>query len=284
MEAIMKKTFYLAAAAALLMASTAAHAGSGISFQIDGQKIHIEAPRNCNSLSCISVTNNGSSVNLKNLNLKGKKSDDDDVASNAPPPAPAPAAPPVPAAQAPAAPPAPAPAAVYAPPAPAPVASNAPPAPAPDASRERISGLPANTTTRTAPAAPPASTAPVAPAPVADNAPAAQQAAPVAESAPPAAAATTPLGLWQTADNKGNVRIEQCGANLCGFAEHTNERILINMKPSSDNNKWTGRIHDPDSGSNYDSIIAMKGPNLLKVQGCAFGGLFCGGQTWKRIS
>jgi uncharacterized protein (DUF2147 family) len=281
----MKKTFYIAAAA-LLMASTAAHAGSGVSFQIDGQKIHIEAPRNCNSLSCISITNNGSSVNLKNLNLKGKKSDDDDVASNAPPPAPAPAAPPAPAAQAPAAPPAPAPAAVYAPPAPpAPVANAAPPAPAPEASRERISGLGTNTTTRTAPAAPPApaaSAAPAAPAPVANNTPPAQQ--PVADSAPPAAASTTPLGLWQTADNKGNVRIEPCGTNICGFAEHTNDRILINMKPSSDNSKWTGRIHDPDSGSNYDSIIAMKGPNLLKVQGCAFGGLFCGGQTWKRIS
>ncbi len=45
----------------------------------------------------------------------------------------------------------------------------------------------------------------------------------------------------------------------------------------------------PDSrpgppGSNYDSTIAMKGSNALKVQGCAFGGMFCGGQTWKRIS
>ena len=284
----MKKTFYITAAA-LLMASTAAHAGSGVSFQIDGQRIHVEAPRNCNSLSCISITNNGSSVNLKNLNLKGKKSDDDDVASNAPPPAPAPAAaPPAPAARAPAAPPAPAPVTVYAPPAPPPpVANAAPPAPAPDASRERISELPSNTTTLTAPAAPPAppapaaSAAPAAPAPVANNAPPAQQ--PVADRAPPAADPTTPLGLWQTADNKGNVRIEQCGTNLCGFGEHSNDRILINMKPSSDNSKWTGRIHDPDSGSNYDSVIAMKGPNLLKVQGCAFGGLFCGGQTWKRI-
>jgi uncharacterized protein (DUF2147 family) len=54
------------------------------------------------------------------------------------------------------------------------------------------------------------------------------------------------------------------------------------MKPASDN-KWSGRIRDPEAGSNYDSTIAMKGPNLLKVQGCAFGGMFCGGQTWKRI-
>jgi uncharacterized protein (DUF2147 family) len=105
-----------------------------------------------------------------------------------------------------------------------------------------------------------------------------QQAAPVAAPAP-----TTPVGVWATEDNKGNVRIENCGQNLCGYADKTGERILINMKPV-DSNKWTGRIHDPDGGGNYDSTLAMKGPNVLKVQGCAFGGMFCGGQTWKRIS
>jgi len=150
-----------------------------------------------------------------------------------------------------------------------------------------VTGLPSSNpplAASTPPAPAPANPAP-APAQVANNAPPAPPApqAPPA-STPPAAAANTPIGLWQTQDNKGNVRIEQCGANLCGFAEHTNDRILINMKPSSDNSKWTGRIHDPDSGSNYDSTIAMKTPNLLKVQGCAFGGLFCGGQTWKRVS
>lgn len=35
----------------------------------------------------------------------------------------------------------------------------------------------------------------------------------------------------------------------------------------------------------YVSTIAMKGTNALReVQGCAFGGMFCGGQTWKRVS
>jgi hypothetical protein len=250
------------------MATTSAHAGSGFSFEIGGQKIHIDAPRNCSSLDCLSMSNNGSPINLKNMNLKGKKSDDDNVATNSPPPAP----------------PAPAPAANNPPPAPpapppAPVANNAPPAPVADSSHERISGLPAtgvepSRAATTAPAAPAANYAPPTPP--------APQAAPVAP--PPAEqAATTPLGLWQTADNKGNVRIEQCGANLCGFGENGKDQILINMKPGSDN-KWSGRIHDPQSGSNYDSTIALKDPNTLKVQGCAFGGMFCGGQTWKRIS
>jgi len=92
----------------------------------------------------------------------------------------------------------------------------------------------------------------------------------------------TPIGVWNTEDNKGQVRIEPCGQNLCGYAVKTGEKILINMKPQD--TKWTGMIHDPDSGRNYDSTIAMKGTNTLRVQGCAFGGMFCGGQVWNRVS
>ena len=101
-------------------------------------------------------------------------------------------------------------------------------------------------------------------------------------AAAPAAAPTTPLGVWATEENKGNVRVEPCGQDLCGYAEKTGEKILINMKPS--NAKWVGQIHDPDSGRDYDSTVAMKGPNSMRVQGCAFGEMFCGGQTWKRVS
>jgi hypothetical protein len=237
-------------AAALLMASTAAHAGNSISFEINGQKIHIEAPKNCDQLSCLQITAPGlskSSFNLKNLNLKNS-GDDDDVAEAAPAPktALAPAAP------------------VAAPQAPAPVASIPQAAPAAVAST-----TPAPTTNYVAPGAPaPVAAAPAAPLP-----------APVA--AAPGPAPTTPLGIWATEEDKGNVRIEACGTSLCGYADKTGEKILINMK--SEGTKWTGRIHDPDSGKDYDSTIAMRGPNTLKVQGCAFGGLFCGGQTWKRV-
>jgi uncharacterized protein (DUF2147 family) len=237
-------------AAALLMASTAAHAGNAISFEIDGQKIHIEAPKNCDQLSCIQITAPGlskSSFNLKNLNLKNS-GDDDDVADAAP----APKTVPVPAAP------------VAAQPSPAPVASTPQAAPTAVATT-----TPAPMTNYVAPAAPAPSAA----------APAAPQPAPVA--AAPAPASTTPLGIWATEEDKGNVRIEACGTSLCGYADKTGEKILIDMKPEG--TKWTGRIHDPDSGKDYDSTIAMRGANTLKVQGCAFGGLFCGGQTWKRI-
>ncbi|WP_426436228.1 DUF2147 domain-containing protein [Bradyrhizobium genosp. P] len=243
----------LVAIAALLMATTSAQAGgSGITFQIDGQRIHVEAPRNCNALSCIRIEAPGYNGTIGNVNLKGlgsKKDDDDDVASSTDPVAPAPVQAAAPQQQ-----PA-APVAAY-------VAPPAPPAPA----------------TMVATAAP----ALVAPAPAPVAAQTAPQPVPAPAAAAPAPAPTGPIGVWATEENKGNVRVEQCGTNLCGYSAKTNERILINMKP--DGNKWSGRIHDPDSNRNYDSTIAMKGPNAMRVQGCAFGGMFCGGQTWRRVS
>jgi uncharacterized protein (DUF2147 family) len=93
--------------------------------------------------------------------------------------------------------------------------------------------------------------------------------------------------VWLTEEKEGKVRIEACGANLCGYAvdkksNQNGEQVLINMKPG--NNKWSGRIFDPNSGSSYDSTIALKGTDTLRVQGCAFGGMFCGGQTWTRVN
>jgi uncharacterized protein (DUF2147 family) len=240
----MKRLYVLAA---LMMATTAAHAGNSISFEIDGHKIHIEAPKNCDSLSCIKVSAPG--LSGSGFNLKGLKSfsDDDDVADNDAPvssPAPAPVAP-----------------LVAAPQPPAPAVSNV----AAAAPAVVASATPARTDV--APAAPAQQVATPKPAPV---------------TAAPAPLPTSPLGVWATEENKGNIRIENCGQNLCGYAVKTGEKILIDMKPT--NAKWTGQIYDPDSGRNYDSTIAMKGPNAMRVQGCAFGGIFCGGQTWNRVS
>jgi uncharacterized protein (DUF2147 family) len=100
-------------------------------------------------------------------------------------------------------------------------------------------------------------------------------------------ASNSPIGVWLTEEKEGKVRIEQCGANLCGYSvdkktDQNGEQVLINMKPGKD--KWSGRILDPTTGSTYDSTIAMKGTDTLRVQGCAFGGVFCGGQTWTRVN
>ncbi|OKO67042.1 hypothetical protein AC628_40465, partial [Bradyrhizobium sp. NAS96.2] len=81
----------LVAIAALLMATTSAHAGgTGITFEIDGQRVHVEAPRNCSALSCIRISAPGYNGTIGGISKNfGSKSDDDDVAAtSSPPPAP----------------------------------------------------------------------------------------------------------------------------------------------------------------------------------------------------
>ena len=166
----------------------------------------------------------------------------------------------------------------------------APPSPSPAPSTDTADVAPADIST---PTPPPAS----APAPQVqqETDPAATPTpAPVAEAVPAqpmppeTSAAPSPLGLWLTEEEEGKVRIEPCGPNLCGYSvdaksDQNGEEVLINMKPGNDS-KWHGRIHDPNTGSNYDSTIVLKGTSLLRVQGCAFGGMFCGGQTWSRLN
>ncbi|WP_076859686.1 DUF2147 domain-containing protein [Bradyrhizobium mercantei] len=160
---------------------------------------------------------------------------------------------------------------------------------------------PANTNVAATPPSATAATAPPPPAPPAVQQNPALAAKPAAAptvgaaspnsvpkpAASPVQAANSPLGVWLTEEKEGKVRIEQCGANLCGYSvdkksNANGEQVLINMKPGKD--KWSGRIFDPNSGSTYDSTIAMKSPDTLRVQGCAFGGMFCGGQTWTRVN
>jgi uncharacterized protein (DUF2147 family) len=180
-----------------------------------------------------------------------------------------------------------APAPLPAPTEPAPAAAS----PSPEPSSATAAVAPADTAIAPPPAAngpapqaaqdPATAAKPAAPAPVVATAPPTQK-----QAAP--AASNSPLGVWLTEEKEGKVRIEQCGVNLCGYSvdaksNQNGEQVLINMKPGKDA-KWSGRILDPTTGSTYDSTIALKGSDSLRVQGCAFGGMFCGGQTWSRLN
>ena len=165
-----------------------------------------------------------------------------------------------------------------------------PPAPAPadTAAAPPAAPAPATTTATNAPT----DTAVLPPSPPPPPPPASTVAAAPAQTAPASAQRphdpNSPVGVWLTEEKEGKVRIEQCGANLCGYSvdaksNANGEQVLINMKPGKDQ-KWSGRILDPNTGSTYDSTIAMKGTDTLRVQGCAFGGMFCGGQTWSRVN
>jgi uncharacterized protein (DUF2147 family) len=263
----------LFAVAALLLASSAAQAQ--YTFEYGGRTIRVDPDRGTVSIPGV----------YDNTGKRSKRSHGDQDSQKQPPqqaktdpqaPAPAAAAPaaPVPVEQTP------------------PAIANTPPPLPPVPSTDTATVAPADTITSTQPPAPPP-----LPQDQQDVAPAKPVPPPVVATAPPAPPVqqapaqprdpNSPLGLWLTEEKEGKVRIEQCGANLCGYSvdakSNTNgEQVLINMKPGKD--KWTGRIYDPKSGSTYDSTIAMKGTDTLRVQGCALGGMFCGGQTWSRLN
>ncbi|MGX1322839.1 uncharacterized protein (DUF2147 family) [Bradyrhizobium sp. USDA 377] len=294
----------LATAAFLLLASTAAQAQ--YTFEYGGRTIRIDPDRGTVQIPGVyDNTGQGKAKKAKkNETSPGQqapqeaKTDPQAPAAPAPPPAAAaapPAATPAPApvvAAPPAAQPATAAAAPAAtavapppapPPAPGPVEQQAAPAAPPPPPAAAAVAPPAPPPAPAVAAAPPAPPPPPAPAPVQSAA-----VAPPAPAAAPTRDLNSPLGVWLTEEKEGKVRIEQCGSNLCGYSvdsksNQNGEQVLINMKPGKDQ-KWSGRILDPNSGSTYDSTIAMKGTDRLHVRGCAFGGMFCGGQTWTRVN
>jgi uncharacterized protein (DUF2147 family) len=299
----------LLATAAFLLASTAAQAQ--YSFEYGGRTIRIDPDRGTVSIPGVyDNTGQGKAKKAKTdakNDAKGTPKADPQAPQQAkadplPPanPAPAPVAAPATAEPAPVQ----APAAVAPPAAPTPPTATANNAPAEDAMvpppQPAPSAAPTVAAVPPAPPPPPAPTVAAAPPapplpPVPAPAPAPVQAAAVAPPAPAAATArdpNSPLGVWLTEEKEGKVRIEQCGNNLCGYSvdsksNQNGEQVLINMKPGKDQNKdqkWSGRILDPNTGSTYDSTVTLKGTDRLRVQGCAFGGMFCGGQTWTRVN
>lgn len=272
----------LLAIAALLLASTAAQAQ--YTFEYGGRTIHVDPDRGTVSIPGVYDNSGRRSKRAKSdegdrdRSRKSKSQEAKTDPQSAPTAAPATA----PAEQA-----------------AAPAADQAPAAAPAATTTEPSTTTAAVAPTDSAAAPPPAVAPPTPPAPPAqqDAAPAPKPApapavAAIPPSPPPAPvaavqAANSPLGVWLTEEKEGKVRIEQCGANLCGYSvdkksNQNGEQVLINMKPGKD--KWSGRILDPNSGSTYDSTIALKGSDTLRVQGCAFGGVFCGGQTWTRVN
>ena len=197
------------------MATTSAHAG-GITFQINGERIGVEAPRNCNAISCVKVISPGYTGTLGNVDLKGmgskSKNDDDVVRPHRGGTAQHPLRP--------------------RPSRPQPASSRS------DSGGARLLLRPPSRAQHLhrpyAGAARSASAARVRP-------PLCTCTATGSESRCAATDPNSPVGTWSTEENKGNVRIEECGANLCGYSVDTGARILINMKPQE------SQVDRPDS-------------------------------------
>jgi uncharacterized protein (DUF2147 family) len=120
-----------------------------------------------------------------------------------------------------------------------------------------------------------------------------------------------PSGTWLTENGRSRIRIADCGGALCGtivWLKEPNDPdtgkpkvdknntdaskrgrpligvpIVLSMKPNG-SSKWSGQVYNAEDGKTYSGNIIEQGPNALKLEGCALGGLVCKGQTWTRAN
>jgi len=125
------------------------------------------------------------------------------------------------------------------------------------------------------------------------------------------ARAADPLGNWLTEDQKGKIRIVNCGGAICGtlvwlkepIDPDTNQPkldknnkdaskqgrpllntpIVLGMRPSGED-KWEGQVYNAEDGNTYSGSFTMTGANSAVLKGCIMGGLLCKGQTWSRTN
>ena len=116
-----------------------------------------------------------------------------------------------------------------------------------------------------------------------------------------------PVGTWLTENGRSRVKIADCGGALCGtiiWLKEPNDPetgkpktdknnadagkrtrpligvpIVLNMKPNGAN-KWSGQVYSPEEGKVFTGNLTEQGPNAVRLEGCALGGLVCKGQNW----
>ena len=119
------------------------------------------------------------------------------------------------------------------------------------------------------------------------------------------ALAAEPVGEWLVANGGARIKIEPCANALWGVISWVREPavdsnnpdpakrersmvgvpILRAMKPaaSANTNKWEGEVYNAQNGKMYSANISLVSDDVLKIQGCVLGGIFCGGENWTRV-
>ena len=115
-------------------------------------------------------------------------------------------------------------------------------------------------------------------------------------------------GTWLIEDRTAKVRIFMCGEAICGNVAWLSQplddvtgkpqtdklnvdpdrrnrpmlgvAVFLGMQKNSEDNKWLGRIYNPDDGSTYMGSIELINATLLKVKACV--SIYCKTEIWNR--
>lgn len=114
-----------------------------------------------------------------------------------------------------------------------------------------------------------------------------------------------PTGVFNTPVDKGQIRLERCGEDVCGRAltsdrlsAYPDQRDVRNVEPGARTRRikglllmrlhpigpgrWgNGKIYNPDDGRSYSATLTVVNADTVKLKGCLFEPL-CRTQTWTR--
>ena len=114
-----------------------------------------------------------------------------------------------------------------------------------------------------------------------------------------------PVGVWKTPVDNGLVRLERCGADLCGhvagssrllaFPDQKDARnkdqslrgrvlmnlLIVKLHPLGSGRWGDGWVYNPDDGGTYKASLEMVDAGRLRLKGCLVAPL-CRTQTWTR--
>jgi uncharacterized protein (DUF2147 family) len=103
-------------------------------------------------------------------------------------------------------------------------------------------------------------------------------------------ASADPIGTWLTEGGRSRVQVANCGGALCGtivWLKEPNDpetgKPKTDMKPNGAS-KWSGQVYSPEEGKVFSGNLTEQGPNAVRLEGCAMGGLICKGQNWTRAN
>jgi uncharacterized protein (DUF2147 family) len=117
-------------------------------------------------------------------------------------------------------------------------------------------------------------------------------------------------GLWLIQDTTARVRIFSCGELMCGNVVWLSQpldtetgkpqtdklnadpekrsramlgiAVFLGLQRNSEENKWMGRIYNPDDGSTYRGSIELIDQSRLKLEACV--SIYCQVEIWTRIN
>ena len=132
-----------------------------------------------------------------------------------------------------------------------------------------------------------------------------------ASGAHPASSELNPQGIWATQGDDSHVKIEKCGASLCGtivwlkdpFGDDGKDAVdsknpdpslrtqklvglslLSGFQPTDDPTVWkNGRIYNPEDGRTYSCNLKVQDTNTLRVRGYVGFSLLGETQIWNRV-